>query len=78
MVCRLVIKKLIIFIFYKGVKFIFKGLKEVIRLVRNYCLWEKYLVEKLNYLWFKVYDEVERLEYVFLDDLMSCIYDLLG
>ena len=78
MVRRLATKKLITFIPYKGVKLTPKGLKEAIRLVRNHRLWEKYLVEKLNYPWSKVHDEAERLEHASSDDLMSRIYDSLG
>ena len=78
MVRRLATKKLVHFTPYKGVRLTPKGLKEAIRLVRNHRLWEKYLVEKLNYPWSKVHDEAERLEHASSDDLMNYIYESLG
>jgi len=78
MVRRLATKKLVEFLPYKGVKLTTKGMKEAVRLVRNHRLWEKYLVEKLNYPWSKVHEEAERLEHAASDDLMDYIYESLG
>lgn len=78
MVRRLATKKLVEFLPYKGVKLTNKGLKEAVRLVKNHRLWEKYLVEKLNYPWSKVHEEAERLEHAASDDLMDYIYESLG
>ncbi|MFA7417001.1 MAG: metal-dependent transcriptional regulator [Acholeplasma sp.] len=78
MVRRLASKRLVTFIPYKGVNLTEKGLKEAVRLVRNHRLWEKYLVEKLNYPWSKVHEEAERLEHASSEDLMAQIYKALG
>jgi len=78
MVRRLATKMLVEFLPYKGVKLTAKGMKEAVRLVRNHRLWEKYLVEKLNYPWSKVHEEAERLEHAASDDLMDYIYESLG
>lgn len=78
MVRRLATKKLVKFTPYKGVNLTTKGMKEAIRLVRNHRLWEKFLVEKLNYPWSKVHEEAERLEHASSEDLMSHIYESLG
>jgi DtxR family Mn-dependent transcriptional regulator len=78
MVRRLATKKLVKFTPYKGVNLTNKGMNEAIRLVRNHRLWEKFLVEKLNYPWSKVHQEAERLEHASSEDLMSHIYESLG
>ncbi|QWB95485.1 metal-dependent transcriptional regulator [Mycoplasmatota bacterium] len=77
MIKKLVTKKLVSFIPYKGVSLTSKGLNESIRLVRNHRLWEVFLVNHLNYKWTEVHEEAEKLEHASSDLLIENLFKYL-
>ncbi|MFA6801742.1 MAG: metal-dependent transcriptional regulator, partial [Acholeplasmataceae bacterium] len=63
MIKKLVHKKLVKFIPYKGVHLTKPGIKEAIRLLRAHRIWEVFLTNQLGYGWDEVDEDAEKLEH---------------
>ncbi len=77
MVKKLVSKKLVKFIPYKGVHLTKKGISEAIRLLRAHRIWEVFLTKKLGYHWEDVDADAEKLEHASSVDLINRLEVLL-
>ncbi|MCA0430805.1 MAG: metal-dependent transcriptional regulator [Bacteroidetes bacterium] len=71
-------KKLIKHQKYKPVSLTKKGSDIAIKIIRGHRLWEKFLVDKLNYNWHEVHDIAEQLEHIKSDDLLNKLEKYLG
>jgi len=78
MIKKLSQKKLISYDKSKGVRFLEKGNKEALAIIRNHRLWEVFLLEKLGYSWDIVHDIAEQLEHVKHPELADRLDSFLG
>ncbi len=78
MIKKLVTKKLVKFIPYKGVQLTKNGIKEATRLIRFHRIWEVFLTDKLSYAWEDVHEDAERLEHASSETLINKLDELLG
>ncbi|MGE4320810.1 MAG: metal-dependent transcriptional regulator [Acholeplasmataceae bacterium] len=78
MIKKLVAKKLVKFIPYKGVQLTKNGIKEATRLIRFHRIWEVFLTDKLAYAWEDVHEDAERLEHASSETLINKLDELLG
>lgn len=77
MIKKLVKKKMIVYERYKGTKLTNEGRAVAVTLIRRHRLWEKFLVEKLDYSWELVHEEAEQLEHVTSSLLEAKLYEFL-
>ncbi len=77
MIKKLVSKKMVKFIPYKGVHLTKQGRLEATRLLRAHRIWEVFLTEKLGYNWEDVDADAERLEHVSSIHLINKLEELL-
>jgi len=70
MIKKLVHKKLVKFIPYKGVHLTKPGIKEAIRLLRAHRIWEVFLTNQLGYGWDEVDEDAEKLEHASSETLI--------
>ncbi len=77
MIKKLVQKKLVKFIPYKGVHLTKTGINESIRLLRAHRMWEVFLTEKLGYNWEEVHEDAEKLEHASSELLIDKLEALL-
>lgn len=63
MIKKLVHKKLINFLPYKGLNLTKKGKDEAIRMVRSHRIWEVFLTQELGFNWSDVHEHAETLEH---------------
>ena len=78
MIKKLVQKKLVKFIPYKGVHLTKTGINESIRLLRAHRMWEVFLTDKLGYHWEEVHEDAERLEHASSEILIDKLEALLN
>ncbi|GKX29882.1 hypothetical protein SH1V18_23620 [Vallitalea longa] len=75
---KLVNKKLVEYVPYKGTKLTDEGRDIGTRLIRIHRLWEYFLFEKLGYTWEQVHAEAEKLEHATSFLLEERLYKFLG
>lgn len=78
MIKKLLEKELVLFFPYKGVKLTDKGKHEAIRMIRIHRVLEVFLIEKLNYEWQDIHEEVENLEHAVSEELIERLNEYLG
>jgi DtxR family Mn-dependent transcriptional regulator len=78
MLKKLNAKKLIKHQKYKPVSLTKKGSEIAIKIIRGHRLWEKFLVDKLNYNWHEVHEIAEQLEHIKSEDLINKLDKFLG
>lgn len=78
MIKRLNDQKLVRFIPYKGVSLTKKGTHIAVKLVRAHRIWEVFLTKHLNYPWYRVHDEAERLEHASSEEMVEELFTFLG
>ena len=78
MIKRLTDKQLVDYIPYHGVSLTEEGLKKAIEVIRKHCLWEVFLVNKLNFQWDEVHDVAEQLEHIRSAKLVNALDKFLG
>lgn len=78
MIKKLLEKELVLFYPYKGVKLTEKGKHEAIRMIRIHRVLEVFLIEKLNYEWQDIHEEVENLEHAVSEELIERLNAYLG
>ncbi len=78
MLKKLYNKKLIKYQKYKPVSLTKKGTTIAIQIIRGHRLWEKFLVDKLNYNWHEVHEIAEQLEHIKSVNLINKLEKYLG
>ena len=78
MIKKLLEKELVLFFPYKGVKLTDKGKHEAIGMIRIHRVLEVFLIEKLNYEWQDIHEEVENLEHAVSEELIERLNEYLG
>jgi DtxR family Mn-dependent transcriptional regulator len=78
MIKRLSTKGLISYEKYYGVQITRSGKAEALQIIRKHRLWEKFLVDKLNFSWDEVHDIAEQLEHIQSTVLIEKLDAFLG
>ncbi len=77
MIKKLVTRKMVNFLPYKGVKLTADGKKEAVRMVRAHRIWEVFLTQKLKFNWSDVHEHAETLEHASSPTVLKALYDYL-
>jgi len=78
MVKRLAGKGLVAYEKYYGVEITKSGKAEALKIIRKHRLWEKFLVDKLNFSWDEVHEVAEQLEHIQSPLLIEKLDEFLG